>query len=143
MPASKKGLSEAEIKQRSEAGQASKVHGAYAYQARGDQALEPNKRGRLAELAELASDRAGLISLLQERVTRSIMMCEIIESYIVQEKQLGKSLADIPILGKLPAYQNSAQRAIASLVSLLPKSNEDALDAKNILEAVKRGQKDE
>ncbi len=142
MPASgpKETMSEEELTQRQEA---AKKHGAYAYQARGTPALEPNKRGRLAELAELASERAGLISLLQERVTRSIMMCEIIESYIVQEKQSGRSLADIPILGKLPAYQNSAQRAIASLISLLPKSNEDALDAKNILEVVKRGQKDE
>jgi hypothetical protein len=139
-PGYKQTMTEDAIRERQEA---SRIHGAYAFQARGEQALEPPKRGRLAELAELASDRAGLVSLLQDRVVRSCMMCEIIESYIVEETQSGKKLADIPILSKLPAYQNSAQRAIASLVSILPKNNEDALDAKNILEAVKRGQKDE
>jgi len=63
MPYSGKGT-EAEIEQRE---QAARTHGAYAFQKRGEAALERPARSRLEELKEQVRDRDGVLTLMQER----------------------------------------------------------------------------
>ena len=109
--------SEAEIEQRQAA---RRTHGVRAFEARGENALEKAKRSRLAELYEIVQTRPGVLGLLQDRCVNSIMMCEIIESYIVERKRAGMNIESIPILNRLPAYQNSAQRCIRALLHEMP-----------------------
>jgi hypothetical protein len=138
MPASgkKEQMSEAELEQRSLAGQAHSTHGAYAFRDRGEDALVPNNRTRLAELREVVQNRQGVLELMQEKCADSILLFEIIQSHVAEEVKKGKSLDNIPSLKALPAFMNSMQRALRDLISLMP-SNDGAIDADKVLQAVK------
>ena len=125
--------SQAEIQQRQKS---NLKHGVFAYEHREEQALDVTGRCRLAELSEIVQTRPGVIGLLQEQCVRAIMMTELIEAYIVEQKQEGKSIESIPILSRLPAYQNSAQRCIQTLLHVM-KDDPNTLDAAKVLEAVK------
>jgi hypothetical protein len=109
-------MSAAELNQRKAAGQASTVHGAYAFASRGQEALPETRRSRVAELVETVQTRAGVLSLLQDRCVRALIMVELVESFVIEEKGKGKLLQDIPIFNKLPAFQNSAQRCVQALL---------------------------
>jgi hypothetical protein len=116
-------MSDAELEQRKIAGT---VHGAYAFRDHGAEALPEKKRSRIGELSESVQTRAGLLSLLQDRAVRAIIMVEIVESYIVEEKRKGKPLESISILRNLPGFQNSAQRCIEALLDVMPGDNAPA-----------------
>lgn len=113
------------------------VHGAYSKQ------LEPAKRGRLAELAEQAGSREGLLDLLTDRAVRAVMMCEVLESYVITQKQSGISLDQIPSLKALPAFYNTAHRMISSLLQLQPAEQPgQSAELKHILEVIEKHDKD-
>lgn len=131
-------MTEDAIRERQEA---SKVHGAYSYEKRGEAALDKPKRGRLGELKEQVQDRPGILDLIQENAIKAVMMVEIVTSYIANQKMAGVPLEEIGVLRTLPAFMNSAQRALRDLIQLMP-DNKDAIDAASILEEVKR-RKDE
>lgn len=117
-------------------------HGAYAFRDHGDQALDVTGRSRMAELSEIVQTKPGVLSLLQERAVRAVMLCEILEAFVIEQQQSGKSLETILVLGKLPAFQNSAQRYIQSLLHEL-HDDSNVLDAGKVLEAIKNGANDE
>ena len=118
MPASKtEGLTDSEIDQRQ---QAAKSHGAYAFERRGEIALNQTGRSRLQELKDQVQDRQGVLALMQERAANSVMMVELITSYIAKEHKSGKPLSHIKPLGSLPAFMNTAQRALKDLLSVMP-----------------------
>jgi hypothetical protein len=136
MPYSKSGKgSEAEIAQRVKAAQANAKHGAYAFQARGDDALTPTGRSRHSELRELVQSREGIIELLQQRAADAVMVCEMAISYVAKQTQDGHTLADIPVMRTLPVYQNSAVRALHTLAEMMPK---DSVPASAELEKIRR-----
>jgi len=118
------------------------THGVYSFRDHGEQALDVTGRGRFAELSELVQTKPGVLGMLQERCVQAVLMCEILESYVVTQKDSGKALVDIPILKQLPAFQNSAQRCINTLLQHM-KEDPNALDAAKVLEAVKRGKEGE
>ena len=140
MPASKtEGLTDSEIDQRQ---QAAKSHGAYAFERRGEIALNQTGRSRLQELKDQVQDRQGVLALMQERAANAVMMVELITSYIAKEHKTGKPLSHIKPLGSLPAFMNTAQRALKDLITYMPE-NENALDAVRVLEDLKgNGQED-
>ncbi len=118
MPYSKSGEgSEAEIKQRQ---QAPVKHGAYAFRDRGEQALEPSGRTRLAELREKVQDRQGVLNLLEEKAADAVLLFEIVQSYVAGEVKQGVPLGNIPAIKVLPAFFNSMERALLALNSLMP-----------------------
>jgi hypothetical protein len=135
-------MSEAELKQRVIAAQANTVHGAYAFEARDEAALDVTGRSRLVELSEIVQSRSGVLGLLQERAVHAVMLCEIIESYVIEQKRAGKELEKIPALRALPAFQNSAQRCVNLLLREL-RDDSNILDAGKVLEAIKNGGEDE
>lgn len=112
-------------------------HGAYAFRDNGEGALEIPQQSRFAELSGIVQTRPGVLGLLQERCVQAVMICELLESYIVIEKQSGKALVDIPVLKQLPAFQNSAQRCINTLLQQMHE-DPNVLDAGKVLEAIKR-----
>ena len=130
---------EAEIEQRQEA---AKSHGAYAFRDRGEETLTVSTRSRLEELKEKVQDRAGVLELMQERAANAVMMVELVTGFVGKEVKSGKQLSQISALDRLPAFMNTAQRALKDLISVMP-NDKDALDALNVLEAVRDGQKDE
>jgi hypothetical protein len=136
MPASGNNT-EAELEQRQ---QAAVTHGAYAFQHRGEVALEPAGRTRLAEIREQVQDRQGLIDLLEERTAQAVLTCELVESHIVEEVHNGKRITEIPALAKLPAFWNSAQRHLSTLLGV--KADTDpALDITDLLQGAKHDAK--
>jgi len=116
MPYSGEGT-EAELEQRQ---QAAKTHGAYAFERRGEVALNQTGRSRLQELKDQVKDREGVLVLMQERAANAVMMVELITSYIAKEHKEGKPLSRIKTLGSLPAFMNTAQRALKDLLTVLP-----------------------
>jgi hypothetical protein len=138
MPASgkKEEMSDAEIEQRIIAGQKRATHGAYAFRDRGEEALQPSNRTRLAELREVVQDRQGVLDLMQEKCADSVLLFEIVQSHIAREIKKGRSLDNIPSVKALPAFMNSMQRALKDLISLMP-SNDGAIDVDKVLKAVK------
>ena len=78
---------------------------------------------------------------MQERAATAIMMCELMTSHIAKELKQGVKLTEISTIRSLPAFMNTAQRALKDLVSVMP-DDRDTLDALNVLEAVKDGHKD-
>jgi hypothetical protein len=132
-------LTDAEIEQRRQAGSKSRVHGAYSFRDNGETTLEPEKRSRMVEIADLTRERPGLVELMQERVIKSVMICEILEAHIQEEAARGKALTEIPALRQLPAFWNSAQRALSSLYSVTPDNTERLGLAATIIQAVEKG----
>jgi hypothetical protein len=113
-------MSEAELRQRSEAAQANVTHSAYAYQTQGEKALQPAGRSRLIELREATHDRQKLLELLQEKAADSVLIFELIESYVIREHVEKKlAIVDIPVVKYLPAFFNSLERAIKDLLYLM------------------------
>jgi hypothetical protein len=130
MPGSKApGLTEAEQEQREEA---AKKHGVYAFRDRGSKALKKPQRSRLAELDELVQSRPGVIQLLQERASHAVLMAEMALFYVSEEAQAGVPIVEIPIAKNLPAFFNSAGRALKDLLSELPEDKQD-LDITDLL----------
>jgi hypothetical protein len=125
------------IEQRKQASRKPRVHGAYAYRDNGEAALEPKKRGRLAELTEIIQDKQGVYELLQDRAVKAVLICEILESHIAEQVKQGKKPVEIPALKQLPAFWNSAQRALFSLYNTTPDEQEYLGLAATIIQAVK------
>jgi hypothetical protein len=133
MPYSGKGT-DAEIEQRQTA---AKTHGVFAFRDRGPSALEPEQRGKYVELQEQLSSRPGAIDALREQAIQTMLLAEIAQSYCVTEYKSGKSLDDIALLRALPAFWNSANRALKTYLDILP-IDKDVLDlGEAITKAVK------
>ncbi len=95
-------------------------HGAYAFRDRGEQALQPEGRSRLAELRDMMQDRDSIIEVLQSKAADSVLLFEIVQAHVAKGIQSGKSLTEIPGFKALPAFFNSMHRALTSLLSMMP-----------------------
>lgn len=102
--------------------QAARTHGAYAIQARGEEALTDEQRPLLVELREKVQDRDGVLELMKEHAAKAVLIANLMTSYAVEKHQAGVPLEDIAVLGKLPAFYNTAQRALKDLISELPQA---------------------
>ena len=131
-------MTENAIRQRQ---QAPRKHGAIAFKDSGEDALEPPQRSRLQELKEQVQDREGVLELMQDRAANAVLMCEIVTSYIAKEYKSGIPLTQIPIINRLAAFQNSAQRALKDLIAVMPDRG-NVLDAREVLQTIKGGEKD-
>jgi hypothetical protein len=123
MPYSGKGT-EAEIEQRQTA---AKTHGVFSFRDRGPSALEPEQRGKYAELQDQLSTRQGSIDALREQAIQTMLLAQIAQSYCVTQYKSGACLDDIALLRSLPAFWNSANRCLKTYLDILPKE-EDRLD---------------
>ena len=131
-------MSKEEHKQRQ---QAARKHGAYAFQARGEAALDKPQRSRLQELKDQVQNRDGVLELMQERAANSVMVTELVMSHVAREVKQGKPLAQITILRALPAFMNTAQRALKDLIHEMPEG-EGISDVDTVLQAVRRDKED-
>ena len=136
MPASGKlgKMSQIELQQRRKA---SRTHGIYALRDRGEEAMTPSQRGAYAELQAQLSTRAGTIEALRDAAANTIMLAQVAQSYCVKQHQAGVPLGDIPLLRALPAFWNSAGRAIKSYLDTLPDEQEVLDLGEMIAQAVK------
>jgi hypothetical protein len=98
-------------------------HGAYAFRDSGEKALEPEKRSRLMELREQVQDRSTLLDLMQQKAADGVLMFELMQSYVAGEIKRGALLPDIPVLNKLPAFYNSMNRALSTLLANMPENS--------------------
>ena len=130
--------SDAELEQRQ---QAARKHGAYSFQDRGKAALEKPQRSRLQEIKDHVQDRDGTLELMKENAANAMMITEMVLSHISRQAKTGVQLEKIGGLRQLPAFMNTAQRALRDLMNLLP-DNQDVLDATAVLEAMRDGQED-
>jgi hypothetical protein len=133
MPYSGEGTEE-EIKQRQEA---ARTHGAYAFERRGEEALTQPARSRLEELKEQTQTRDGVLEVMKERAANAVMMVELLTSYLAKEVKSGKPLTQISGFASLPAFMNTAQRALKDLATLLPDESHTIDTSDLIKKAVK------
>ena len=118
---------------------APRKHGAYSLERRGDAALDTTGRSRLEELKETVQEREGVLVLMKERAATAVMMVEMMTAYAAKKHREGVPLDRIPTLKSLPAFMNSAQRALKDLLAHMP-DDKDVLDAQIVLDAVIDGQ---
>ena len=96
-------------------------HGVFAFERRGEAALSTEQRGKYAELQDQLATRRGAMEALREQATQTMLLALIAQSYVVEQKQAGKSLDDIALLRSLPAFWNSANRALKTYLDIMPK----------------------
>lgn len=111
-------LTDQELEQRK---QAARTHGAFAIMAHGEAALTEEQKPLLVELREKVQDREGVLELSRDLAAKSVLIAEILTSYIIEEAKAGVPLEEIAALNKLPAFYNSAQRALKNLLDETPK----------------------
>ena len=136
MPASGKkgeGMSDAELEQRSEA---TLKHGVYSKK------ITPEKASQLAELEDQLSTRPGVVAIQNEQAAKAVQMLNVAISYAVAQHQEGKPLDRIPVFKMLPAFMNSAQRALKQLHEMLPDESQ-MLDEGVLLMELRREDADE
>lgn len=141
MPASgkKDQMSESELEQRS---QASRTHGAYAIQAHGEQAMTEEQRSYRSELLEKIKTKEGAVDVLREMTVDAMVVSKVVQSEVIQLHESGKPLEDIPVLGRLAAFQNSAARLLTAYIAALSDDKKGAVTADMVLDAIEKGVKD-
>jgi hypothetical protein len=117
--------------------EAAKSHGVYASERRGPAALSIEQRGKYAELHDQLSTRQGAIDALREQATQAMLLALIAQSYVVTQHEAGKSLDDIVLLRSLPAFWNSANRALKTYLDVIPKDDKRLTLGEVITQAVK------
>ena len=106
-------------KQQEHSRQAAKTHGAYSVQARGKAAMNREQLSAHAVIIKQLSDRQGVIDALREHTASAILITKVVESYISGQTKAGCPLDSIPVLKVLPAFMNTASRAIALLLQYI------------------------
>jgi len=134
MPASgtKEVMSEAELEQRSDAGQRSRIHGTYAIRDRGQEAMTPVQRSKYAELQEQLLTRQGTEDAMRDAAVNTLMLAGVAQSFCIEQHQKGIPLDRIELLSKLPMFWNSANRALKTYLDTLPKER-DILDLATVV----------
>jgi hypothetical protein len=125
-------VSDAQLEQRQTA---PLKHGAYSFRDRGAQALKPEGRTRLMELRDQVQDREGVLTIMQEKAADSVLLFELVQSYVAREVKAGTDLTEIPGLKMLPAFFNSMQRALTTLLANIPN---DSVPVNAELEKIRR-----
>lgn len=114
-------------------------HGAYSFRDHGEAALDKPKRTRFVELQEQVKSRSGVLELMQEQAANTVLMCEIITSFIAKEHRAGIPLTEIPILNKLAAFQNSSQRSLRDLLAVMPKDSYKSAELERLQDVILNG----
>lgn len=126
-------LTEAELKQRKEA---ARKHGAYSVMAHGEKALDEQGRTYLAEIRENVQTRDGVLFLMQENAARAQLVANMVTSFVTEEARAGVPLEEIAALRSLPAFYNSAQRALKDLLENLPEQPPDNAEIAKIQQVI-------
>lgn len=112
--------------------QAARTHGVYAFRDRGEAALTEAGKSYLQELREKVTNRDGVLELLRENAVKSFMMAEILTSYVKEETDAGIPLEEIHSIRSLPAFYNTAQRALRDLLQNMPAEPRDNIEMDHI-----------
>jgi len=110
-------MTDAALRQRQNA---SKTHGTYAVRDRGQEAMTPTQRSKRAELIEQFETREGVVMALRDQAVDTLILAQIAQSYCVSQTQAGKPLDKIALLRSLPAFWNSAGRALKNYLDTIP-----------------------
>jgi len=131
MPASgtKDQMSQEELQQRQEA---SRKHGVYS------KTMTPDKARTIAILQDQMSTRPGVLAVQNEQTAKAVQIADAAMAYVIKNYQSGTPLDRIPLVKALPAFMNTAQRALRQLHDMLP-DDRDILDATSVLDAVRDG----
>lgn len=98
-------------------------HGVYSIRDQGEAALEEADRSLLMELEEQLASREGIDEQLRRRAALAVIMVTKIEQYVEAQVDSDVPLQEIAILGRWPAFQNAAGRALKAAKETLPKND--------------------
>jgi hypothetical protein len=115
------------------------THGVYAIRDHGPTAMTPAQRGQYAELIEQLATREGTIDALRDAAVNTVILAQVAQNYCVSMHQAGEPLDQIPLLKSLPAFWNSAGRALKVYLDTIPDDHQVLDLASHII----RGMKDE
>ena len=108
-------------------GRASRSHGVYAVQARGESALDAKQALTFRDIEESLETPEGIVLAMRKRVAMSVMVLGVLETYLEERINAGATPEGIDIFKSWPAFQNSAMRALAQLLATMPKPQHDTL----------------
>jgi hypothetical protein len=111
-------------------GQQYQTHGIYAFEARGPDALAPEKISRLAELRALAATESGRLDLRKELTARLGLLVEMGFSQMRKDAEAGKDIFSSSVIKSFGVFANTFLRSLDNW----PK---DAEKPKDILEALR------
>lgn len=97
-------------------------HGIYG------KAMTPERLSLRQELSEQLETRDGVLAALKDQVINTVTLAQVAQSYVVTKQHQGAELDDIPLLRALPAFWNSAGRALKAYLEAMPKDDPDVID---------------
>lgn len=133
-------MSEAELAQRHEA---SRKHGVYAIQQHGETAMTEDQRSVRNELLDQVKTKEGAIDVLREMAIDALLLSKVAQDAVIQEHDKGKPLGEIPLVARLPQFQNSAARILTAYISTFKDDDKNAITADMVLKEILKGQHDE
>jgi hypothetical protein len=115
--------------------QASRTHGMYALENRGEAALDPEGRTRLQELRELFESEPGRVEYRKELAAHIALMLELGFSSVRETAERGGNIWKSSPVGRMGTYLNSLIR----LIDGWPKDKGELIDVTELLRGGKNG----
>ena len=78
---------------------------------------------------------------MQDRAANAVMVTELVLSHVSKDIKMGVPLSNIGVFKSLPAFMNTAGRALKDLINEMPEDIGVA-DVDVVLKAIKHDQKD-
>jgi hypothetical protein len=103
-------------------------HGVFALRDNGERAMTAEQRKTAGQLKRQLESREGVVDALRDAATQTVILASVAQQYCVDQHQAGRPLDDIALLRSLPAFWNSAGRALKTYLDSLPKDSPDAID---------------
>lgn len=122
-------ITQKELTQRQDA---ARSHGFYAFQARGEAALDAPQRSRLQEIREQVQDNQGILDAMIERTAAAVMLAELAEAWIRDQAERGVPFDQMTMLNRISNFQETARRHLLQLSQMIPK-DQGAIDITELL----------
>lgn len=127
-PGYKQTMTDDALRQRQEA---PLKHGVYSKK------ITPEKAAKMAELESQLSTRPGVVNAMIDQAAKAIQVANVAAGYVAAKHNEGIPLDRIPLAKSLPAFFNTANRALGQLFSMLPDESQ-MLDESTILQELRR-----
>jgi hypothetical protein len=112
-------------------------HRAQAIMRRGKDALSLAQAAQLSEVSKQLQDRPGVEAAIRQQAALSLVLVNIVATYVETTAADGVPVDEIPVLRALPAFINTSSRLLKQLRAMLPNvADEQLAELERIREVV-------
>ncbi len=112
--------------------QAAQKHGIYAFENRGEDALDPPRIERLSELRQMLAEEPGRQEYRLELTARMALICDLGFSHLKLQAEAGEEIWEGGIIRRLATYVAETRRLLDSCGDQLPPGSAAEIIAKVI-----------